>query len=149
VADEAYVVVETSRAGDSVIGVFSTMAAARLILPTGDLDALRRYRVELHIVDEPHDEVVAWRVVMNKDGSEPEVSRVILCSCEDDEAVLESGSYIEDGGDRMQLIVWAKTQGEALDTAEHYRTRLLDSGVWGSRFVHLAGVSAAQESKER
>lgn len=147
--DEAYVVVETSGAGDSVIGVFSSIAAARQVLPTEDLDALRRYRVELHLVDEPHDEIVAWRVVMNKDGSEPEVSRVILCSCEDDEVILESGSYIEDGGERMQLIVWAQTQGQALHAAEKHRIRLLDSGVWGTRFVQLAGLSAVQEPKER
>lgn len=139
---EVYVVVESSRAGDSVIGAFSTVAAARRSLPVDDLRSLENYRVELHLLDEPSDMAQAWRVSVDKDGANVEVSRVILCSCEDDEAVVESGSYIEDGGKRMQLIVWSRTPGLAIAAVERCREFLLRRDIWRSQFVQLSAIAA-------
>jgi hypothetical protein len=79
---------------------------------------------------------------MDRDGGNVEVARVVLCSCEDDEVVLDSGSYIEDGGRRMQLIVWARTQGRALAAADRCRGVLIERGVWQSGFVPLSGIAA-------
>ncbi len=100
-AHEVYVVVESSRAGETVVGAFSTLEKARAVLPRGDSRRLEDYRVEFHVIDEPVEEEQAWTVVISRDGSEIEVSPVILCSCGDDHDRLENSSYIEAGGGRM------------------------------------------------
>src|SRR5688572_31014634 len=107
-SQELYLVIETSAAGDEVIGAFSTMAQARAALPEDNVARLiENFRIEMHILDEPRQEE-GWRVAISRDGSEISVSRLILCNCEADEETISRGSYIEDGGERMHLIMWAR-----------------------------------------
>ena len=90
-----YVVVEVSPAGDTVIGVFSSMTRAREAMPVHDTQRLiENYRVELHVLDSPIIAEEPWRVSMDKAGAQFEVSRVVLCNCDADVEVLEHGSYI-------------------------------------------------------
>ena len=141
----AYVVVEMSRAGDTVIGVFSSMAKAREAMPVHDTQRLiDNYRVELHVLDTPVESEEPWRVSMDRSGAEFEVSRVVLCNCDADAEVLEHGSYIESGGERVHLIVWARTKGQALSTAEMHRQWLIESRLWepSAGPVALENVSA-------
>src|SRR5688572_8406435 len=101
-----YVVLETSAAGDEVIGVFSSMAQARAALPEDNVARLiDSFRIELHVLNEAARED-AWRVSISRDGQQAAVSRMILCNCEDDAETISRGSYIEPGGEHMQLIVW-------------------------------------------
>lgn len=141
-AHEVYVVVESSRAGETVVGAFSTLEKARAVLPRGDAKRLEDYRVEFHVIDEPVEEEQAWTVVMSRDGSEIEVSPVILCSCGDDHDRLENSSYIEAGGGRMHVVVWAKTKGSALDAADSYREWLVGKQVWQLDELQIPPISA-------
>jgi hypothetical protein len=139
---EVYVVVESSRAGETVVGAFSTLERARAVLPRGDAKRLEDYRVEFHVIDEPVQEEQAWTVVMSRDGCEVDVSPVILCSCGDDHDRLENSSYIEAGGECMHVVVWAKTRGSALDAAGRYREWLLGEQVWRLDAVQIPPISA-------
>ena len=143
--DLCYVVVEMSPAGDTVIGVFSSMAMAREAMPVHDTQRLiDNYRVELHVLDSPVEGEEPWRVSMDRSGAQFEVSHVVLCNCDADAEVLEHGSYIEAGGERVHLIVWAPTKGQALSTAELHRQWLIESRLWESNAeqVALESVSA-------
>jgi hypothetical protein len=141
-SQELYVVIETSTVGDEIIGVFASLAEARAVLPTNDVDRLiANFRVELHVLGETASEE-AWRVSVSRDGRESSVERLILCSCEDDAAVLASTSFIEPGGENMRIVVWARCRGSALRAAEHHRRVLMESGAWQSAHVPLAPIVA-------
>jgi hypothetical protein len=139
---EVFVVVETSRVGETVVGAFSTIEKARAVLPRHDTKCLEDYRVEFHVIDEPLEEEQAWTVVMSRDGIRVDVSPVILCSCGEDHDALENSSYIEAGGGRMHVVVWAKTKGMALDAADRYRDWLIQEQIWATDELQIAPISA-------
>jgi hypothetical protein len=144
-SQEVYVVVESSLAGDSVIGVFSTIEKARAVLPSHDLKRmLADYRVELHILDYAPEENQVWQVLLSRDGKQAEVHRPVLCNCGDDHEQLENSCYLESGGGPMHLVVWARTQGDALATAEHHRLELIEADVWRGEEVALRQITAQE-----
>jgi hypothetical protein len=143
-AQELYVVIENSVLGDEIIGIFASMAEARAALPAENVPRLiDNFRIELHVLDEPCQEE-AWRVTISKDGRDIAVSRFILCNCEDDAEALARGSFIEEGGERMQLVVWARSKGSALLAAERHRLGLLERGIWDTARVPLPPVVAQE-----
>jgi hypothetical protein len=144
---EVYVVVESSRAGETVVGAFSTLEKARAVVPRGDAKRLEDYRVEFHVIDQPVEEEQAWTVVMSRDGDEIDVAPVILCSCGDDYDRLENSSYIEAGGGPLHVVVWARTKGSALDAAGRYRDWLVAEQIWRIDEVQVPPISAQHFSK--
>jgi HAMP domain-containing protein len=61
-------------------------------------------------------------------AAHPAVYRVYFhCSCGDDHELLENSSYIESGGGPMHLVVWARSQGDALQAAERHRLELIEA----------------------
>jgi len=139
---EIFVVVESSRVGETVVGAFSTIEKARAVLPRHDTRRLEDYRVEFHVIDEPIDEEQAWTVIMSRDGNRFDVTRVILCSCGEDHDALENSSYIEAGGGRMHCVVWALTKGMALDAGDRYREWLIKEGAWREEETRILPISA-------
>jgi hypothetical protein len=109
------------------------MVKAREAMPLHDTRRLiESYRVELHVVDQPGGVEEPWRVSLTRDGAGFEVERVVLCNCDADAEVLEHGSYIEAGGARVHLIVFARTKGQALWAAQAHRSWLVESRLWDS-----------------
>ena len=110
--DLLFVVVESSVAGDMVVGVYSTLEAARAQLPPFESGRLGDFRVEAHALDADAP-LMAWHVTVAGDG-ESEVTPVIQCStC----PPLEEGNAftLEDGA--VHATIWAITPGEALAVA--------------------------------
>jgi hypothetical protein len=141
--EEIYVVVESSKAGESVIGVFSTIEKARAVLPSHDIKRmLEDYRIELHVLDYAREENEPWLVVLSRDGQHTEVHKPVLCNCGDDHEQLDHASYLESGGGPMHLVVWARTQGDALLAAERHRVELIDADVWRGDEVPLRQITA-------
>jgi hypothetical protein len=107
-----FVVVERSVAGEMVVGVYSTLEAARAQLPPFESGRLPDFRVEAHALDADAP-LMAWHVTIDGDGV-AEVTPMIQCStC----PPLEEGNAyaIEDGA--LHGVVWAITPGEALAVA--------------------------------
>ena len=110
--DLLFVVVESSVAGDMVVGVYSTLEAARAQLPPFESGRLADFRVEAHALDADAPQM-AWHVTISGDG-ESEVTPVIQCStCQPPD---EGNAFaLEEGA--LHGVVWAITPGEALATA--------------------------------
>ena len=110
--DLLFVVVERSVAGEMVVGVYTTLEAARAQLPPFESGRLADFRVEAHALDADAP-LMAWHVTISGDG-ESEVTPVVQCStC----APMEEGNayVLEDGA--LHGVVWAITPGEALAVA--------------------------------
>jgi hypothetical protein len=137
-----YVVVERSAAGETILGVFSSLAKARGVVPPASSGRLQDYRVEARVLDEPPDPRAPWRVVLSRDGGVVNAEPVVLCACEDDERQLARGSFIESGGRRMQVIVRAASPGQAIAAAQHYRVWLLEQQAWGMQAVRIDAIEA-------
>jgi hypothetical protein len=69
VSDLVFVVVEQSPVGETVVGVFSSLAAAQDVVPAAASGRLHEYRIEGHIVDARPDPRTAWRVVIDRGGT--------------------------------------------------------------------------------
>jgi hypothetical protein len=111
-SDLLFVVVEKSVAGEMVVGVYTTLEAARAQLPPFESGRLGDFRVEAHELDADAP-LMGWHVTISGDGA-AEVTPVIQCStC----PPLEEGNAyaLEDG--TLHGVVWAITPGEALATA--------------------------------
>ena len=112
-----FVVVETSVAGEMVVGVYSTLEAARAQMPAYETGRLGDFRVEAHVLDAPAP-LLAWHVTLSQDAG-PEVTPVIQCStC----PPLEEGDsfYEEPRQGGLHATVWALTPGEALARTREY-----------------------------
>lgn len=111
-SDLLFVVVEGSVAGDMVVGVYTTLDAARAQLPPYESGRLGDFRVEAHELN-AEAPLMGWHVTIASDGGAV-VTPVIQCStC----PPLEEGNAyaLEDG--TLHGVVWAITPGEALATA--------------------------------
>ena len=118
--DLLYVVVERSVAGAMVVGVYTTIEAARAQLPPYDSGRLGDFRVEAHVLDEPAP-LMAWHVTIAGDGV-ADVTPMIQCStCPPLE---EGNAYLLDDG-ALHGTVWAITPGEALAVARSEGASLL------------------------
>jgi alkylated DNA nucleotide flippase Atl1 len=69
VSDVVFVVVEQSPVGETVVGIFSSLEAARRIVPPAASGRLQDYRIEGHVVDATPDSRTPWQVVIDRDGS--------------------------------------------------------------------------------
>lgn len=136
-----WVVVEQSDVGDTTVGVFTTLEAARDVLRDlgGKLDA---YRIEGHAVDQPKREATPWQVVLGRGGDVVSTTPFIGCNCQDDEAEYFKRSFIERGGETMYVIAFAVTPGGAIDIANQYREWLQANGHWSEDGAPLAPVHA-------
>ncbi len=128
-----FVVIESSEAGESVIGVFSSLQKARAILPSAESGRLYDFRVEYRVLDEPPAAPTAWQVTIRRDGSFERVEPIIACAYCDEQHTVEQASFIESGGDVARLAVWARTQGAAIAAAHGEAERLLEDGTWDQR----------------
>jgi hypothetical protein len=137
-----YLVIESSDVGEAVLGVFSTLEKARQILPPMSSGRLDRYRVEYRLFDEPPEPRTPWQVVLDRGGALITAELVVRCNCEDDEGRFVRGSFIDHGGNRLHLVVFARSPGEAVAAAQRYREQLLEHGVWGSEARQLAPIEA-------
>jgi hypothetical protein len=137
-----WVVVEASEAGDTTVGVFTTIAQARETVQELGADRLERYRIEGHAVDAPKMEPLPWQVVLTRDGAVERISLFIGCSCQDDEDEYYKHSFIEQGGDRLHVIAFAATPGQAIAVANEYRAWLQDGGHWLTEERPLSPIHA-------
>src|SRR5436309_15292636 len=123
--DLLFVVVERSEAGETVLGVFSSLEAARAQLPPASSGRLEHYRVEAHVIDQPAEEAMPWQVALGRGGEVVSAAPAILCNCEDDDRHFRANSYIERGGGRLNVVVMAKSPGQAIAAARDYAAWLI------------------------
>jgi hypothetical protein len=135
-----WVVVEHSEVGDTTVGVFTTMTAARELVNDLGGHRLDAYRIEGHAIDEPRREPLPWQVVLTRDGTVVSATPFIGCACQDDEPEYYKRSFIDEGGETMYVIAFAVTPGGAIEAAEEYRAWLQANGHWSTEFTPLSPV---------
>jgi hypothetical protein len=138
-----WVVTEHSPAGDTVVGVFTTLDAARDTISSLAGERLEDYRVEGHVLDGVREEAVPWQIGLAPDGALLRAEPFIGCSCQDDEEQIRKLSFIEGDGSGMYVIVFARTPGQAIAAANRYRTWLLDRDLWSKGFAPLEPIQAS------
>jgi hypothetical protein len=138
-----WVVIERCEAGDTTIGVFTTLAQARATVDRLGAGRLEAYRIEGHAPDAPRTEAVPWQVVLTRAGEVESTAPFVGCSCGDDEDEYYRRSFIEAGGDRLHVIAFATTPGQAIALANDYREWLQANGQWSEDFRQVAPVRRA------
>lgn len=127
-----WTVIETSPAGDTIVGIYTTIGGAREIVSSLADGKFEDYRIEGHVPDgTPHDDQ-AWQVHLRRDGTHLETVPFAGCSCSDDEAEFLRRSFVDRDGESMSVIVFAPTPGRAIATADRYRDWLLEQELWAS-----------------
>jgi len=137
-----FVVVERSEAGETVLGVFSSVEAARAQLPQASSGRLEQYRVEAHVVDQPAAGATPWQIALAREGDILSASPAIFCNCEDDDLHFHANSFIEQGGGRLNVVVMAQSPGRAIAAARDYGAWLIENGVWGEDEVAVEPIFA-------
>ena len=137
-----WVVIEHSEVGDTTVGVFTSLAQARDTVDELGPDRLADYRIEGHAIDEPKSEPLPWIVVLGRDGAVVSTTMFIGCSCSDDEDEYYKHSFIEAGGERLHVIAFAVTPGQAIAVANEYRGWLQTNGHWSVEEVRLTPIHA-------
>lgn len=138
-----WTVVEHSQAGDTLIGVYTALDKARAVVSTLARGRYEDYRIEGHALDQGKEADTPWQVVLTRDGAHLETTAFAGCSCADDEAEYRKRSFIQDGGERMSVIVFAPTPGLAIATADRYRLWLQEHDIWTTRPQQLEPLAAA------
>jgi hypothetical protein len=135
-----YVLTETSKAGDTLLGVFSSMEELNRLLPSAESGRLADYRVELQILDEPFDIYTPWQVSLSRAGEFLGVEPIIACSCCDEDLTVRQASYVDDRAGCLRIAVWARTKGRAIDATEAlYRDTAIEEG-WPQTFSPIPPV---------
>jgi len=137
-----WVVIEHCEAGDTTVGVFTTLAQARETVRVLGGDRLESYRIEGHALDQPKSEPLPWQVELTRDGEVESTSLFIGCSCGDDEDEYYHRSFIEAGGERLHVIAFAVTPGQAIAVANEYREWLQVNGHWSKEERRLTPIYA-------
>jgi len=137
-----WTVVERSAAGDTLIGVYTTLEKARAVVSSLAQGRYEDYGIEGHVLDEGKESATAWQVTLSRDGTHLATTPFVGCSCADDEAEYRKRSFIQDGGERMSVIVFAPTPGLAIATAERYRLWLQQNDLWTTRAQQLEPIEA-------
>jgi hypothetical protein len=137
-----WVVIERSDAGETTVGVFSTLRQARKVVDELGAGRLEAYRIEGHALDLPRREALPWQVVLTRDGEVASAIPFIGCSCADDEDEHYRRSYIEPAGDAMHVIAFAITPGQAIAVANEYRAWLQANGHWDGDQRRLTPIHA-------
>ena len=141
-SDLLFVVVERSEAGETVLGVFSSLEMARAQLPPSSSGRLENYRVEAHVVDQPVEEATPWQIALGLEGEVVSAAPAVLCNCEDDDRHFHANSFIERGGERLNVVVMARSPGRAIAAAREYGAWLMENGVWGEDEVAVEPIFA-------
>jgi hypothetical protein len=137
-----WVVVEHSEAGDTTVGVFTTLAQARETVRELGGERLEAYRIEGHALDQPKSEPLPWQVALTRDGEVVSTTLFVGCSCQDDEEEYYKRSFIEAGGETMYVIAFAITPGQAIAVADEYRVWLQANGHWSTDEQRLSPIHA-------
>jgi hypothetical protein len=140
--DVVWTVLESSAAGDALVGVFTSLEKARSVVSTLATGRLEDYRIEGHVLDQERDAATPWQVTLSHDGAHLATVPFAGCSCSDDEAEYYRRSFIQDGGEQMSVIVLAPTPGVAIATADEYRTWLQANNLWTDRLQPLQPLQA-------
>ena len=140
--DLVFVVVERSEAGETVLGVFSSIEAARAQLPPASSGRLEHYRIEGHVVDRPAEEATPWQIALGREGGVVSAAPAVFCNCEDDDRHFHANSFIERGGGQLNVVVMAKSPGQAIAAARDYGAWLTENGVWGDDEVAVEPIFA-------
>jgi len=106
----AFVVTERSLAGDTLVGVYTTLEKARAQLPPYESGRLFDFTIQANVIDAA-PQAVPWTVLLTCYGEAYEVTPYVQCSgCPDPE---DGGYHIDDSDDSMHAVIWAPTPGEA------------------------------------
>ena len=138
-----FVVVEKSEAGETVLGVFSSLESARAVLPSASSGRLEDYRVEGHVLDEAPD-ARPWQIAVGREGDVISAEPAIFCNCEDDERHFHANSFIEAGGGRLNVVVTAPSPGRAVEAAKEYGRWLHETGVWREEETAVEPIAAGE-----
>ncbi|HEX5369346.1 MAG TPA: hypothetical protein VFY10_08040 [Dehalococcoidia bacterium] len=143
ISELVWVVTEHSAAGDSVVGVFSTLEKAREVITSlAGEGRLEDFQVEGHVPDAVREEPAPWQIGLTADGELLRAEPFIGCSCSEDEEQIRKLSFIESDGQSMYVIVFAKTPGAAIEAAQRYRAWLRDGDRWSTGFAPLEPIQA-------
>ncbi len=143
ISELVWVVTEHSAAGDSVVGVFSTLEKARAVIASlAGEDRLEDFRVEGHVPDAAREEPAPWQIGLSAEGDLLRAEPFIGCSCSEDEEQIRKLSFVESDGQSMYVIVFAKTPGGAIAAAQQYRKWLQDGDRWPAGFAALEPIQA-------
>ena len=135
--DVVWTVVEGSPAGETLVGVHTSIEKARAVVSALAQGRLEDYRIEGHVLDHVRDAEARWQVTLSRDGAHVETTPFIGCACPDGEAEYYKRSFIRAGGEQMSVIVFAPTPGVAIATAQDYRTWLQSQGHWSEHLQPL------------
>jgi hypothetical protein len=135
-------VVESSPAGEAVVGVYRTLTRARDVVSQLADGRFEDYRIEGHALDQGKETDTPWRVYLGRDGEHLGTTPFAGCSCADDEAEFVRRSFIERDGESMSVIVLAPTPGRAIAAAGRFREWLQQEHLWAPG-LQLQPIQAA------
>jgi hypothetical protein len=138
----AWSVIESSPAGDALVGVFSSFQAARDVVSQLAEGRYEEYRIEGHGIDAELTPEAAWQVSLARDGSHLSTQPFAGCACADDEAEFRRRSFIARDGESMSVVVQAPTQGLAIREATRYQRWLVERDLWAAA-TQLEPLAAA------
>jgi hypothetical protein len=141
-SDVVWVVVESSAVGDTMVGVYTSLAQARAVVASFGRERLGAYRIEGQVLDAERTEATPWQVRLTREGEVLSADAFVGCNCSDDEAEYYRRSFIERGGEEMSVIVFAVTPGQAIVAADGYRAALLARGFWSTDLTPLEPIRA-------
>jgi hypothetical protein len=136
-------VVESSAAGDTVVGIYTTLSRAREVVSQLSNGRLEDYRIEGHSLDFGKETDIPWHVRLGKDGQHLSTAPFVGCSCSEDEVEFRRRSYIDADSEAMSIIVLAPTPRPAIEAAQRYRVWLLKQDAWAPS-LRLEPIQAAQ-----
>jgi hypothetical protein len=142
-AELVWSVVEHSEAGDTLIGVYTSLDKARAVVSAMAQGRYEDYGIEGHVLDQGKETAMPWQVSLTRDGEHVATTPFVGCSCSDDELEYRKRSFIQDGGERMSVIVFAPTPGLAISAAERYRLWLLQNDLWTMQAQPLEPIEAS------
>lgn len=125
-------VVESSAAGDTVVGVYAALSRARDVVSQLADGRYEDYRIEGHALDQGKEMDTAWQVYLGRGGEHLGTTPFAGCSCADDEVEFVRRSFIERDGESMSVIVLAPTPGRAIASAERFREWLQQQDLWAA-----------------
>jgi hypothetical protein len=137
-----WTVSESSPAGETLVGVYTSVEKARGAVSALGHGRLEHYRIEGHALDGQRNAETPWQVTLARDGEHLDTTPFIGCACSDDEAEYYKHSFIPAGGEQMSVIVFAPTPGLAIATAQEYRAWLQEQGHWSERLQPLQPLQA-------
>ena len=125
-----WTVVESSPAGETTVGVYTTLTRAREVVSELADGNYEDYRIEGHALDHGKEMNAPWQVHLTRDGTHLQTLPFAGCACADDEAEFLRRSFVERDGEAMSVIAFAPTPGIAIASAQRYREWLVEQDLW-------------------